>query len=133
MILINIAMKEREKNILGSKENQDAVLDIAKKSIVLLKNDDELLPLKKKNQTIALIGQLANDKNSSIGNWRGRGIANSAVSVLEGLKFYDKENKVIYRKGVDLYYGETNFFTRVNINYNDRSGFNRARGSCKIF
>ena len=118
--------KEREKNIIGSKENQDAVLDIAKKSIVLLKNDDELLPLKKKNQTIALIGQLANDKNSSIGNWRGRGIANSAVSVLEGLKSYDS-NKLIYTKGVDVYYGETNFFTRVDINYNDRSGFNRAK------
>ncbi len=122
--------EEREKNILGSKENQDAVLDIAKKSIVLLKNDDELLPLKKKNQTIALIGQLANDKNSAIGNWRGRGASNSAVSVLEGLNSY-KENKVIYRKGVDLYYGETNFFTRVNINYKDRTGFNQAKLAAK--
>ncbi len=77
--------EEREKNILGSKENQDEVLEIAKKSIVLLKNENQLLPLKKKNQTIALIGQLANDKNSAIGNWRGRGASNSAVSVLEGL------------------------------------------------
>ena len=122
--------EEREKNILGSKENQDAVLDIAKKSIVLLKNDDELLPLKKKNQTIALIGQLANDKNSAIGNWRGRGASNSAVSVLEGLNSY-KENKVIYKKGVDLYYGETNFFTRVNINYKDRTGFKQAKAAAK--
>ena len=122
--------EEREKNILGSKENQDAVLEIAKKSIVLLKNKNQLLPLKKKNQTIALIGQLANDKNSAIGNWRGRGASNSAVSVLEGLNSY-KENKVIYTKGVDLYYGETNFFTRVDVNYNDRSGFNRARSVAK--
>ena len=75
--------EERERTVVGSKENQDAVLDIAKKSTVLLKNQNQLLPLKKKNQTIALIGQLANDKNSSIGNWRGRGISNSAVSVLE--------------------------------------------------
>ena len=122
--------EEREKNILGSKENQDAVLDIAKKSIVLLKNENQLLPLKKKNQTIALIGQLANDKNSAIGNWRGRGASNSAVSVLEGLNSY-KENKVIYRKGVDLYYGETNFFTRVNINYKDRTGFKQAKAAAK--
>jgi len=122
--------KDREKNIIGSKENKDAVLDIAKKSIVLLKNDDELLPLKKKNQNIALIGQLANDKNSSIGNWRGRGISNSAISVLEGLNSY-KGNKVIYSKGVDLYYGETNFFTRVNINYKDRTGFKQAKAAAK--
>jgi beta-glucosidase len=122
--------EEREKNILGSKENQNAVLEIAKKSIVLLKNENQLLPLKKKNQTIALIGQLANDKNSAIGNWRGRGASNSAVSVLEGLNSY-KENKVIYTNGVDLYYGETNFFTRVNINYTDRTGFNQAKLAAK--
>ena len=64
--------EEREKEIIGSKENQEAVLDVARKSIVLLKNKNQLLPLKKKNQTIALIGQLANDKNSAIGNWRWR-------------------------------------------------------------
>jgi len=122
--------EEREKNIIGSKENQEAVLDIAKKSIVLLKNENQILPIKKKNQTIALIGQLANDNNSSIGNWRGRGIANSAVSVLEGLKSYEG-NKLIYTKGVDVYFGETNFFTRVDINYNDRSGFNQARSVAK--
>jgi len=122
--------EEREKEIIGSKENQEAVLDVARKSIVLLKNKNQLLPLKKKNQTIALIGQLANDKNSAIGNWRGRGIENSAVSVLEGLNSY-KGNKVMYSKGVDLYYGETNFFTRVNINYDDKTGFNKAREAAK--
>jgi beta-glucosidase len=122
--------EEREKEIIGSKENQNAVLDIAKKSIVLLKNQNQLLPLKKKNQTIALIGQLANDKNSSIGNWRGRGISNSAVSVFEGLNSY-KGNKLIYTKGVDVYYGDTNFFTRVDINYDDRSEFNRAKSVAK--
>ncbi|MFL2643669.1 MAG: beta-glucosidase BglX [Flavobacteriales bacterium] len=122
--------KEREKEIIGSKENQEAVLDIARKSIVLLKNENQLLPLKKNNQTIAVIGQLANDKNSSIGNWRGRGIANSAISVLEGLKSYEG-NKLIYKKGVDVYYGDTNFFTRLDINYSDRSGFNQARLAAK--
>jgi len=122
--------EEREKEIIGSKENHEAVLDIARKSIVLLKNKDELLPLKKKNQTIAVIGQLANDKNSSIGNWRGRGVANSAVSVLEGLRSY-KDNKLIYAKGLDVYYGDTNFFTRVDINYNDKRGFSQARSAAK--
>jgi beta-glucosidase len=41
---------EREKTVIGSKENNLAALDMAKKSIVLLKNESSLLPIKKKGQ-----------------------------------------------------------------------------------
>jgi beta-glucosidase-like glycosyl hydrolase len=43
---------------------------IWQKSIVLLKNENELLPLKKSGLKIALIGALANDKTSPLGSWR---------------------------------------------------------------
>ena len=66
----------------------DGVLDMAKKSIVLLKNEDKILPLKKKGQRIALIGPLAADKNSPLGNWRIGADDNTAISVLEGLQAY---------------------------------------------
>ena len=69
-------------------------LEAAKKSIVLLKNESELLPLKKRNQTVAIIGQLANDKNSPLGNWRSQVEYNSAVSVVEGMNKY-KGNKTL--------------------------------------
>jgi beta-glucosidase len=101
-------------------------LDAAKKSIVLLKNDNELLPLKKQNQKIAIIGQLANDKNSTLGNWRSQVEYNSAVSVVEGMNKY-KENKTLFQKGVDLYYGETNFHNRVRLNFDDKSEFGKAK------
>jgi len=48
----------REKANIGNKANNDAVLDMAKKSIVLLKNEDNILPLKKSGQKVALIGVL---------------------------------------------------------------------------
>ena len=75
--------KEREKKVLNSPEIQNTVLQMAKKSIVLLKNSNSLLPLKKENLKIALIGPLANDKNSPLGNWRTNSDNNTAVSVLE--------------------------------------------------
>ena len=79
-----------------------------------------------KTQKIAIIGQLANDKNSTLGNWRSQVENNSAVSVVEGMKKYNG-NKTIYEKGVDLYYGETNFHNRVKLNFNDRSDFGKAK------
>ena len=116
---------KRSVSELGSEDNMKVALEAAKKSIVLLKNENQLLPLKKQNQKIAIIGQLANDKNSTLGNWRSQVEYNSAVSVVEGMKKY-KGNKTIYQKGVDLYYGETNFHNRVKINYNDKSDFSKA-------
>ena len=96
------------------------------KSIVLLKNESELLPLNKNNQTIALIGPLASDKNSSLGNWRSQAISNSATSVLEAMTNYSG-NKLFYEKGVDFNTTTLDFHNRVNLNLDDRSEFNKAK------
>jgi beta-glucosidase len=121
---------EREKTVIGSKENNLAALDMAKKSIVLLKNENSLLPIKKNGQKITLIGHLANDNNSPLGNWRGAGESNSAVTVLEGLENYGN-NSITYKNGVDLYYGETNFHNRVKLNHTDKTGFKEAKIAAK--
>ena len=121
---------EREKTVIGSKENNLAALDMAKKSIVLLKNENSLLPINKKGQKITLIGHLADDNNSPLGNWRGAGESNTAVTVLEGLENYGN-NSITYKKGVDLYYGETNFHNRVKLNHTDKTGFKEAKIAAK--
>ena len=121
--------KEREKEILNSPELQNAVLQMAKKSIVLLKNSDNLLPLKKEDLKIALIGPLANDKNSPLGNWRTNSDNNTAVSVLEGMVKYIG-NEIIYQKGADLILnpeGIVKFSEKIIINENDKSGFDSAK------
>ena len=99
---------DREKATLGKQEFHDAVLDVAQKSIVLLKNENNLLPLKKGNQKIAVIGALANDKTSPLGSWRIAAKDETAVSVLEGLKHYNG-NEIVYAKGADVSTGETVF------------------------
>ena len=117
---------DRSNNELASDENMKVALEAAKKSIVLLKNNNQLLPLEKQGEKIAIIGPLANDKNSPLGNWRSQAVYNSASSVLEGMKNY-KQNKLVFEKGVDLYYGKTNFHNRVKLNFDDRTGFDKAK------
>jgi beta-glucosidase len=118
--------EKREKATIGSKANHEAVLDMAKKSIVLLKNDNQLLPLKKNGQKIAVIGSLAADKNSPLGSWRIASDNNTAVSVLEGLQQY-KGNTLTFEKGAELIEGEATFLQEVVYNTTDRSGFEAAK------
>ncbi len=120
----------REKATVGKKEFHDGVLDMAKKSIVLLKNDNELLPLKKSGQKIALIGALANDKSSPLGGWRGNSKDGTAVSVLEGMQKYTG-NKIVFEKGVNLAIGTPVFTLETKINTTDRTGITEAVSAAK--
>ena len=119
-----------EKEVIGSKRSQDAVLDMAKKSIVLLKNENNLLPLKRNGQKIALIGALANDKTSPLGSWRIAADDETAVSVLEGMQVY-KGNTLTFEKGADVVTGETLFPKELTINVSDKSGFASAVTAAK--
>lgn len=118
--------EKREKATIGNKANNDGVLDMAKKSIVLLKNEGNLLPLKKSGQKIVLIGSLANDKTSPLGSWRIASDDNTAVSVLEGMQQY-KGNQLQYEKGTELTIGKTTFLDEVVFNTTDTSGFEAAK------
>ncbi len=117
--------EKREISILNSKENHDAVLDMAKKSIVLLKNKGNILPLKKEGQKIALIGALAADKNSPLGSWRIAADDDSAISVLEGMQKY-KGNELKYAIGAEVSLGETSFIHETKINTDDKTKFQEA-------
>ncbi|TDU40305.1 beta-glucosidase [Gelidibacter sediminis] len=119
-----------ETEVIGSKRINDIVLDVAKKSIVLLKNENQILPLKKQGQKIALIGALANDKTSPLGSWRIGADDGTAVSVLEGMKAY-KGNTLKYEKGADVATGEIAFPKELTINVTDKSGFASAIAAAK--
>ena len=120
----------REQKLTGASDIRAGALDMAKKSIVLLKNDKAVLPLKKQGQTIALIGPLAADKNSPLGNWRIAGENNSAVSVLEGMLNYGG-NTIIHEQGVKLVNEIPAFHKEVDINFSDKSGFKEAKRAAK--
>jgi beta-glucosidase len=118
----------REKQALSDPSHAAASRDVARKSIVLLKNEGGLLPLDKKTvKTIAVVGPLAADKDSPLGNWRAQGQANSAVSPLEGIQAAVPASvRVVHAEGVKLVTGPRNFGTRLTFNTTDRSGIPAA-------
>lgn len=122
--------EKREKETVGSTANHEAVLDMAKKSIVLLKNEKNLLPLKKSGQKILLLGSLAESKNSPLGSWRIAADNNTAVSVLEGMKAY-KGNQLNFVEGPKLTASEPTFLTEVDYNTTNRKGLEEAKNAAK--
>jgi beta-glucosidase len=117
---------DRERAVTMTAANIAAARDVARRSIVLLKNDG-LLPLDRSVRSIAVIGPLADDKDAPLGNWRAQGEANSAVSLLEGVKAaVSPETKVLYAEGAKLVTGARDFMTPSVYNTSDRSGFAAA-------
>jgi beta-glucosidase len=94
--------EERAKTEIMSQENLNAARHIAAESFVLLKNEQQVLPLKKSG-IIALIGPLADDKRDMIGNWSGAGDWTKSVPVLEGMKAAAGSNAtILYAKGANI-------------------------------
>ncbi|MBA4322032.1 MAG: glucan 1,4-alpha-glucosidase, partial [Odoribacter sp.] len=81
--------------------NNSLSREAAQKSIVLLKNENNILPLKKDIKTIAVIGPNADNFEALVGNYNG--IAKDPVTVLRGIKTkIEPDTKVIYAEGSDL-------------------------------
>jgi len=97
---------EREQKELNNPNNSISARDVAKRSIVLLKNDKQLLPLSKGTKTIAFIGPLVKPKMQNKGFWDVEVPGNDSayvVSQWEGLvKKVGKTTNLIYAKGCDI-------------------------------
>jgi beta-glucosidase len=93
---------ERAKTDLMTPENLKTAREIATRSMVLLKNDKQILPLKKSG-TIAVIGPLGNSKKDMIGTWAIAGNQDKICSVVEGMKNVGGNSvTVLYAKGSEL-------------------------------
>lgn len=76
--------------------------EVARESMVLLKNRLETLPLKK-SATVAVVGPLADSKRDVMGSWSAAGVSDQSVTVLTGIKnAVGSEGKVIYAKGANV-------------------------------
>ncbi len=102
----------REKQVIYAKPHLDAARDMARKSMVLLKNENQMLPLQSKGKKIALIGPLGGSKHDVLGSWRAAGEDKMAISLLQALK---------ERQGVEI-----NYSKGCDINSIDKSGFAEA-------
>ncbi len=95
--------ERREKSVVYAPEHINAARDMARKSVVLLKNDNQLLPLSPTVKSIALIGPLADSESDMLGSWSAAGERKDRpVSVLEGLRAH--YGKAGGGKAVDIHY-----------------------------
>ncbi|MDT7807844.1 MAG: beta-glucosidase, partial [Acidobacteriota bacterium] len=93
----------REAAVTLSAENLRAAREVAARSMVLLKNERETLPLDKQLRSIAVVGPLADDPRAILGSWSGDGRPQDSVTVLAGIKAkVSPRTKVLYAKGVAI-------------------------------
>lgn len=76
----------RERARLLTPETRVLAREAAQKSIVLLKNDNSLLPLAKDLRKLLVVGSLATDAHSTLGSWSGVGRAEESITVLQGIQ-----------------------------------------------
>lgn len=94
-------VKRRKKNIF-TKEHRAAARRIASESFVLLKNDNQILPLERKG-TIAVIGPLANTRANMPGTWSVAAVSSKYPTLVEGLKEVAGKNvEILTAKGCNL-------------------------------
>jgi beta-glucosidase len=85
-----------------SEENRSLAREAAVKSFVLLKNEQQVLPLQKMG-TIALIGPLSNDRNNMLGTWAPTGDPQLSVPVLEGMmNVAGNQVKILNARGANI-------------------------------
>ncbi|MGI8950216.1 MAG: beta-glucosidase BglX [Chitinophagaceae bacterium] len=94
--------EQRAQTELLSDSNRKSAREIAEHSFVLLKNDNQILPLKKSG-TIALIGPLADSKRNMLGTWSVSGDFDKSITVIEGIKNVGGKNvNILYAKGANI-------------------------------
>jgi len=93
----------REARVTLSAEHRAASRELARRSIVLLKNEGGALPLAKDLGTLAVVGPLADAPRVVLGGWAAAGRAEDAVSVLEGIRrAVGPDTEVIHVAGTDV-------------------------------
>ncbi|HAS8439898.1 TPA: beta-glucosidase BglX [Vibrio vulnificus] len=95
--------EQRERQQLLSKQNWQVTKDITRKSLVLLKNNNNVLPVANRVKNIAIIGPYAKHKEALLGWWSAKGDPKDVVSIYDGLKAeFGDDVRLHYAPGVEI-------------------------------
>ncbi len=94
--------EQRQERYVLSKELKALSRESGCKSIVMLKNEANTLPLANKRQKIAVVGALATSQQDMMGFWASEGVVEEAVTLLDGVESRFSKAKVSYAEGYDL-------------------------------
>ncbi|HWV16606.1 MAG TPA: beta-glucosidase BglX [Cellvibrio sp.] len=100
--------EQRQAEEIYKPEYLEAARDMARKSIVLLKNANKTLPLSKATKSIAVIGPLADNHRDMLGSWHAAGNWDKPITLLEGIKAKVGEGTAVkYAKGASYEFTAT--------------------------
>lgn len=101
---------ERERQTLLAPEHLALAREAARRSIVLLKNENGVLPLGKRGLKIALVGPLADNKEEMHGTWATTGHPEDVVTIRQGIvSAVGEDSRILYAKGCEIDGDETDF------------------------
>jgi beta-glucosidase len=118
-------------SVVESDKHKAKALEMARKSIVLLSNKNNTLPLSKNLKKIAVMGPNANDSVMLWANYAGT--PSSTVTILRGIQAKLPEGAVIYDKGCDLVNDKVFFSHFQESAYKGKQGFNASFWNTKDF
>ncbi len=105
---------KKEKELVFCQEHRNIARDVARHSIVLLKNEGNLLPLSDKLSSLAIVGPLADTPRDALGMWSPTSRNEDAVTILAGIKKrLSEKTKVTYVKGCEVQGGSTDGFAEA--------------------
>lgn len=108
------ADEARERNSILTPDHLAAAREGAARSLVLLRNENNLLPLSKSLKAIAVVGPLADSQKDVIGSWTGDGKAEDAVTLLAGIKQkVSPQTMITYAKGCEINNDSTDGFNEA--------------------
>ncbi len=102
-------------SVINSEKHRQLALEMARQTMTLLQNNNNILPLSKSSKKIAVIGPNANDKVMQWGNYNGTPLR--TITILDGIKTKLPDSRILYDKGCDLiedkvtesYFGQLSF------------------------
>jgi beta-glucosidase len=103
-----------EQKVILSRDHLSAAREIAARSLVLLKNQGDVLPLGKEMNSIAVIGPLADDQVNLMGSWTGDGRKEDVVTLLAGISAkVGAKTKINFARGCDFSGDKTSGFAEA--------------------
>ncbi len=87
-------------SVLNNEEHRQLALDMARETMTLLQNKNDILPLKKSIKKVAVIGPNVDDAEMLWGNYNGTPVR--TITILDGIKTKLPERKILYDEGCDI-------------------------------
>lgn len=108
-------------SVLNNEKHKKLAYEMAQQTITLLQNNNNILPLSKSEDKIAVIGPNANDKVMLWGNYNGTPV--HTITILDGIKTKLPDNGIVYDKGCDLVEDKITESYFGQLSYEGKQGF----------